>query len=48
MSLPVIANVKNKPECILSFIEFFFVETATKRKQNDSIFKSNNFKETVC
>ena len=27
---------------------FFYVETATKRKQNDSIFKSYDFNETVC
>ena len=32
--VPVIANDKNKPECIFSSIEmffFFFVETATKK-----------------
>ena len=47
-SIPVIANDKNKPECIFFFIENFFnVETATKRN-NDSIFKSYKFNETVC
>ena len=34
MSIPVIANDKNKPECIFFFIERFFnVETAFKRKK---------------
>ena len=48
-SVPVIVNDKNKPECISSsFQMFFFVETATKRKQNDSIFKSYDFNGTVC
>ena len=56
-SIPVIANDKNKSECIFSSIEmffiqklpqFFYVETATKRKQNDSFFKSYDFNETVC
>ena len=46
--IPVIDNDKNKPECIFPSIEMFYVETATKRKQNDSIFKSYDFKETVC
>ena len=48
-SIPVIANDKNKPECIFFYIESFFfnVETAFKRKKNDSIFKSYNFNETV-
>ena len=50
-SIPVIANDKNKPECIFYFFieRFFNVETATKRrKKNDSIFNSYNFNETVC
>ena len=48
-SIPVIANDKNKTECILFFIERFVnVETAIKRKKNESIFKSFNFNETVC
>ena len=49
-SIPVIANDKNKPECIFFFIERFFnVETAIKRKKNIySIFKSYNFNENVC
>ena len=47
-SIPVIANDENKPECIFFYIERFFnVETAFKRKKNDSIFKSYNFNETV-
>ena len=34
MSIPVIANDTNKPECIFFFIERFFnVETAIKRKK---------------
>ena len=45
-SVPVKANDKNKPEFIIS--EKFYVETATKRKQNDSIFKSCDFNEIVC
>ena len=48
-SIPVIAYDKNKPECIFSCIEmFFYIETTTKRKQNDSIFQSYDFNETVC
>ena len=47
-SVPVKANDKNKPEFIISYIEKFYVETATKRIQNDSIFKSYDFNETVC
>ena len=49
-SIPVIDNDKYKPECFfLSSIEMlFYVETTTKRKQNDSIFKLFDFKETVC
>ena len=49
-SIPVIANDKNKPECIFYFFieRFFNVETAIKREKNDSIFKSYNFNETVC
>ena len=41
MSIPVIANDKNKPECIpYFFIERFFnVETAIKRKK--TILSSN-------
>ena len=40
-SIPVIASDKNKPECIFSSIEmYYFLETATERKQNHSIFKS--------
>ena len=32
--IPVIANDKNKPECIFFFIESFFnVETAIKKKK---------------
>ena len=47
-SMPVIANNKNKQECIFSLLKGFFnVETAIKRK-NGSIFKSYNFNETVC
>ena len=47
--IPVIGNDKNKSECIFSSIEmfFFYLETATKRKQNDSIFKLFDFNETV-
>ena len=41
MSIPVIANDKNKPECIFFFIERFFnVETAIKRKK--TILSSNH------
>ena len=49
-SIPVIANYKNKPECIFYFFieRFFNIETAIKRKKNDSIFKSYNFNESVC
>ena len=50
-SIPVIANDKNKPECIFYFFiveSFFNVETAIKREKNDSIKKSYNFNETVC
>ena len=49
-SIPVIANDKNKPECIFFFIERLLnVETAIKRtKKTDSIFKACNFSETVC
>ena len=49
-SIPVIANDKNKPECIFYFFieRFFNVETAIKREKNDSIFKSYTFNETVC
>ena len=41
-SIPVIANDKNKPECIVfSLLKGFFnVETATKRKK--MIFSSNH------
>ena len=40
-SIPVIANNKNKPECIIFFIERFFnVETAFKRKK--TILSSNH------
>ena len=40
-SIPVIANDKNKPECIFFFIERFFnVETAIKRKK--TILSSNH------
>ena len=40
-SIPVIANDKNKPECIFFFIERFFnVETAFKRKK--TILSSNH------
>ena len=40
-SIPVIANDKNKPECIFCFIERFFnVETAIKRKK--MILSSNH------
>ena len=48
-SISVIDNDKNKPECIFSSIEMFFlyIETATKRKQNNSIFKSCDLKETL-
>ena len=49
-SIPVIANYKNTPECSFYFsIERVFnVETAIKRKKNDSTFNSYNFIETVC
>ena len=48
-SIPVIANDKNKLECIFFFIERFFnVENAIMREKNDSVFKSYNFNETVC
>ena len=48
-SILVIANDKNILESIFSSIEMvFYVEFATKRKQNDSIFKSYDFNETVC
>ena len=48
-SIPVIASDKNKPDCIFSSTGmYFYVETATERKQNDSIFKSYDFKEIVC
>ena len=41
-SIPVIANDKNKPECIFFFIERFFnVETAIKRKKT-FILSSNH------
>ena len=47
--IPVIANDKNKPECIFLILKcFFYLETATKRKQNDSVFKSYDFNEIVC
>ena len=39
----VIDNNKNKSECIFSSRNVFYVETATQRKQNDSIFKSFDF-----
>ena len=45
-SIPVIANDKTKPEYIFSSIEmflFFYVETTTKRKQNNSVFQSYHF-----
>ena len=48
-SILVIASDKNTPECIFSSTEmYFYVETASKRKQNDSIFKSYDFNEIVC
>ena len=47
-STPVIVNDKNKPECIFLILKCFYIETATKRKQNDSIFTSYDFKEIVC
>ena len=50
-SVPVIANDTNTPECIFSSIEMcvvVFLETATKRKQNYSVFKSYDFNGTVC
>ena len=41
-SIPVIANDKNKPECIFFFIERFFnVETAIKREKK-TILSSNH------
>ena len=43
MSVPVITNDENKPLCIFSSMEMFYVETTTKRKQNDSIFKLYDF-----
>ena len=47
-SVPVIANDKNKPEFSFTYIVmFFYVETDTKRKQNDSTFKSYDFNEIV-
>ena len=46
ISTPVIDNNKNKSKCILSSRNVFYVETATKRKQNDSIFISFDFNET--
>ena len=43
-SIPYDKMIKNKLECIFSSIEMFLnVETATKRKQNDFIFKSYDF-----
>ena len=40
-SIPVIANNKNKPECIFSLLKGFFnVKTATKRKK--MILSSNH------
>ena len=43
-SIPVIANDKNKQECIFYFFieSFFNVKTVIKRKKNDSILKSYN------
>ena len=42
-SIPVIANDKNKPECIFFFIERFFnVETAIKRTKKKTILSSNH------
>ena len=41
-SVPVIADDKNKSECIFLLIlmlKGFYVESATKRRQNDSAFK---------
>ena len=46
--IPIMANDKNKPECIFLVLKCFYVETAIKRKQNDSIFKSYDFNEIVC
>ena len=46
-SIPVIANDKNKPKCIFSSIESFYVETAIKRKQNNSVFKSYGFNDML-
>ena len=39
-STPVIAYDTNKPECFFSYYMVLYVGTATKRKQNDTIFKS--------
>ena len=48
-SIPEIVSDKNTPACIFSSTEmYFYVETATKRNQNDSIFKSYDFNEIVC
>ena len=40
--------IKNKLECIFSYIDIFYVETVTKRKQIDSSFKAYDFNEIVC
>ena len=43
-SIPVMTNDKNEPECIFSNIDMLFdVETETKRKQTNSIFKTYDF-----
>ena len=48
-SIPVIANDKNKPECIFFFIERFFnVETAFNRKKKRFYLQIIQFNETVC
>ena len=46
-SIPVIENDNNKPECIFLLLKCFHVETATKRKPNDSVFKSYDFKKKL-
>ena len=47
-SIPVMANDKNKPECVFFFIESFLCRNCYQEKKNDSIFNSYNFNETVC
>ena len=49
-SIPVIANDKNKPECMVFFslLKGFLMLKLLSREKTDSIFKSYNFNEIVC